>query len=214
MALAAPVVVGMMFNPATRGAAQIGVRKVEYLLVICVRVNGGHEAAFDLELVVNHFRRRRQAVRGAGSVRDHIMFLRIIFVFVDAEHHGQVFAFGGSGNDDFLRAAFGDVIDCAFDRLALFVYAIFLDGEQAGRLDHNINPQTAPRNRGRISLLEDFHLLAIDRQAIIVHFDGAVETAIGRIVLEQVRHGLGVANIVERHNLKFFGIIIADRFKT
>src|SRR5271157_2270884 len=171
-------------QPGSAGAAQIGVRKVKYLLVICVRVNGGHEAAFYLVLVVNHLRRRCQAVRGARGVRENMMFLRIILVFVDTEYYCQIFTSCRCSNDDFLRATFSDVVDCSFDRLAFFIYTIFFDGEKAGRFDDNVDPQAAPRNNGRVSLLEDLHLLAIDRQPVIVHFDSAVETAIGRIILE------------------------------
>ncbi len=77
------------------------------------------------------------------------MFFGIIFIFVDAEHYGQVLALCRGGNDDFLRAAFGDVVDRAFDRLALLIDAVFLDGEQAGRLDHDIHAEAAPRDAKR-----------------------------------------------------------------
>ena len=80
-------------QPGRAGAAQIGMRHIQYLLVIGVGVNGGHESAFDLVLIMHDFRRRGQAVRGAGGVRDHVVDLRVVLVFVDAQHYGQVFAF-------------------------------------------------------------------------------------------------------------------------
>ncbi len=61
-----------------------------------------------------------------------MMDLRIVLVFVDAQHDGQVFAFRRSGNDDLLGAAGSDVVDCTLDGLALFIDAVFLDGEQTG----------------------------------------------------------------------------------
>ncbi len=139
-----------------------------------------------------------------------MMLLGIILVFVDAQHDGQVFAFGRSRNDDFLGATGGDVIDCAFDGLALLVHAVFLDGEQTGRLDHDVDAQVLPRDGGRIGLLEDLDFLAIDQQAIISNFDGAVEATIVRVVFEQVSHGLRIADVVEGDHFQFIWIQIAD----
>ncbi len=108
-------------------------RQIEDLLVIGIGVDGGHEALDDLELIVGDFDCRGQTVGGAGGVRDDIMLLGIVFIFVDAEHDGQIFALCRSGDNDFLRAAFGDVVDGALDGLALLIDAVFLDGEQTGR---------------------------------------------------------------------------------
>ena len=153
-------------------------------------------------LVMHDLGGRGQAVGGAGSVRNDMVLLRIVLVFVDAQHDGQVFAFGGGGNDDLLGATGGDVIDCTLDGLALLVDAVFLDGEQTGRLDHDVHAQVFPRDGGRIGFLEDFDFLAIDQQTIVGNFDGAIEAAIGRIVLEQVRHRLHVADIVEGNHFQ------------
>ena len=69
-------------------------RQVENLLIVGVRVNGGHESAHDLELVMHDLGRRGQTVGGAGGIRNDMVLGRIVFVFVDAQHDGQVFAFG------------------------------------------------------------------------------------------------------------------------
>ena len=189
-------------------------RQVQDLLVVCVGVDGGHEAALDRVLVMHDFRRRRQTVRGAGGIRNNVVLLRVILVLVDAQHDGQVFAFRRSGDDDFLGATAGDVIDCALDGLALLVDAVFLDGEQAGGLRSRYPPPGPPMGSQRIGLFESLDLLAIDDQTVIVYFDRAIEAAIVRIVLEQVRHGLHVADVVERNDFQFAsGYIIADRLK-
>ena len=141
------------------GAAQVGVRQIEHLLVVGVRVDRGHERALDRELVMHDLGRRGQAVGGAGSVGNDMVLGRIVLVLVDAQHHGQVFAFGGGRDDDLLGATSGDVVDRALDGLALLVDAIFLDGEQAGRLDHDVDAQVTPLDGGRVRLLEDLDLL-------------------------------------------------------
>ena len=139
-----------------------------------------------------------------------MMLLGIILVFVDAQHDGQVFAFRRGGNNDFLGAAFGDVIDRAFDGLAFLVHAVFLDREQAGGLDDDIHAQVTPRDRGGIGLFEGLDLLAVNDESIISNFNFSIEATIVRVVLEQVGHGLHVADVVERDHFEFIWILIAD----
>ena len=122
------------------------------------------KAALDDVIVMHDLGGRRKAVRGAGSVRNDMVLGWIVLVFVDAQHDGQILAFGGSRNDDLLGAARGDVIDCTLDGLALLVDAVFLDGEQTGRLDDDVDAQVFPHDGGRIGFLEDFDFLAIDQQ--------------------------------------------------
>jgi len=105
------------------------------------------------------------------------------------------------------------VIDSTLDGLALLVDAVFLDGKQAGGLDHNFHAQVFPRDGGGVSLFEYLNLLAIDQKTIIRIFNCAVEAAIGRIIFEQVRHCLHVANVVECNYFKFIRIHIANRFE-
>ena len=141
-------------------------------------------------IVMHDLGGRRKAVRGAGSVRNDMVLGGIVLVFVDAQHDSQVFAFSGSGNDDLLGAARGDVIDCTLDGLALLVDAVFLDGEQTSQLDDDVNAQIFPHDGGRVGFLEDFDFLPIDQKIIVGNFHSAIETAIGRIVFEQVSHCL------------------------
>ena len=49
---------------------------------------------------MKHLDDRRQAVGGAAGVGDDVVLGRIVLVFVDAEHDGDVFVGGGSGDDD------------------------------------------------------------------------------------------------------------------
>lgn len=71
-------------------------REIENALVVGVRVDGGHEALFDAEIVVKDFCDRCKAVGGTRGVGDDVVGYRIIFFIVYAEYHGEVcfFAWG------------------------------------------------------------------------------------------------------------------------
>ncbi len=55
--------------------AEVLVRQVEELLVVGVGVDRVHEAVHDAEVLMDHFGERREAVRGAGGVRDDVVRL-------------------------------------------------------------------------------------------------------------------------------------------
>src|ERR671913_144635 len=55
------------------GTPQVLVGKVEQLLIVRVRVDGGHPALHDPELVVEHLGERRQAVGRARGVGDDVV---------------------------------------------------------------------------------------------------------------------------------------------
>ncbi len=135
--------------------------------------------------------------------------LGVVLVIVDAQHNRQVFAFGRSRDDDFPGPALADVVDRALDHLALLVDAIFLDGEDAGAFDHDLDAQAAPRDVGRVGFLERLDLLPVDNQGILCHLNLAIETAIVRVVLEQVGHGWQVTNIVECNHFQLLRVVIA-----
>src|ERR1041384_6646909 len=69
-ALAAPVVVGIIDRAGARARpTQVGVRQVEDLLVVGVRVDRRHQPGHDAEALVQHLGDGRQAVGGARRVR-------------------------------------------------------------------------------------------------------------------------------------------------
>ena len=107
-------------------------RHVEDLLVVRISVDGGHKSAVDDIFIMDYLGGRSQAVRRAGGVGNHMVGLRIILVFVDTHHDGQVFTFSRCGNDDFPGTSGSNVVDRALDGLALFVDAVFLDCEKTG----------------------------------------------------------------------------------
>jgi len=70
-------------------------------------------------------------------------------------------------------------------------------GEQAGRLDHHLDPEIAPRQLGGIALREHFDLAPIDRDRPLGGLDPAREAPEGRVELEQMRKGVRVRDVVD-----------------
>ena len=186
---------------------------IQDLLVIGVSMHRHHEAALDRVQVIDNLHRRGQAVGRAGGIRNDMVLGGVILVVIDAQDDGQVFALGRSRDDNFLGAAFGDVVDGAFDDLALLVDAIIFDREDARAFDHDIHAQAAPGDIGRVGFLETLDGLAINQQGVIFHLDRAVEAAVVAIIFQQVRHGGQVADIVESNNFQLIRIIIPDRLE-
>ena len=73
--------------------------------------------------------------------------VRVVRVVVDAEHERDVGVGRGSGDDHLLRA-----------RVEVLLRALPV-GEEPGRLEHDVDPEVAPRQRRRIALGEDLDLL-------------------------------------------------------
>jgi hypothetical protein len=67
-------------------------------------MDGIHHASLNTKSIVEYLRGRSQAVGRAGSVRDNVVRARIIHLFIDSKHKGNVFAFGRSRDNDFFRA--------------------------------------------------------------------------------------------------------------
>src|SRR6266850_5460312 len=76
---------------------------VEKPLAQGLGVDRREETLFDAELVVEHLRDRRQAVRRAGGVRDDVVLLRVELLFVDPEHDRLVLVLRGRGDDHVFR---------------------------------------------------------------------------------------------------------------
>ncbi len=125
---------------------------------------------------------RRQAVGGAGGVGDDEVLGGVVDFVVDAHDDGGVFTLG-RGRDDDLLGAGGDVA------LGLFGF-----GEQAGGFDHIVDLELLPGQFGRGLGRNHMDFLAVDHQHIVFGLvgrgllagDGAVELALGGVVLEQV----------------------------
>lgn len=61
-----------------------------------------------------------------------------------------------------------------------------LGGEDTGGLDDVVGTYGAPRDGGRVSLVEDGDVLAVDDQLSTCNGDGTLVSTVGRVVLEHV----------------------------
>ncbi len=114
----------------------------------------------------------------------------VVAVEVDAEGDGDV-GFGRRRGDDHLLGARREVLGGV---LAL--------GEEAGRLDHDVDAEVAPGQVGRVALGQHLDLLAVDHQRALVGLDGAREAAQDRVVLEQVGHRGRVDQVIDGDELE------------
>ncbi|GAA1514064.1 hypothetical protein GCM10009761_15070 [Agromyces terreus] len=75
-------------------------------------------------------------------------------------------------------------------------------GEEAGRLDHDVDAELAPGEVGGVALREGLDRGAVDDDVVVVVVDGRVEAARDGVVLEQVRERLVVGEVVDRDDLE------------
>jgi hypothetical protein len=137
--LAAPVLLGMMFSRMPRPPRQSLLRRaVHGLLRGGGGVHGGHQAALDAPLVVQHLGHRGQAVGGAAGVGDDGLAGVGLVVHAVDEHGGVVL--GRRGEDDL----FGAGVQVLLGR--------DLVQEQAGGLDHDVGTDFVPLQVGGVAL--------------------------------------------------------------
>ena len=117
------------------------------------------------------------------------MRLRVVGVAVDAQHDGHVGAAGGRA-DDHLAGPGGQV------RPRLVAVA-----ELAGRLQHHVDAELAPRQEGRVLLLEDLDLVPIDLERITAQLDAAGIGPVRGVVLEEERIHRRIGEVVDGNHL-------------
>ncbi len=146
-------------------------------------MNGGHQAALDAPLVVQHLGDWRQAVGGAGSGGNNRL-TGIGFV-VDAVHEHRRAVLGRCA----LYNLFGTSIDV--------LLAGFFGEEEASAFDHQISADIGPLQVSRITLGGQANGLAVNHQVIAVNGDITVEVTVYGIVLEHVGQVIGVQQVVD-----------------
>ena len=173
------------------GAPQIPVVAVQNALVVGVGVDGGHQAAFYAEGVVQHLDHRGKAVGGAGGVGDDAVGGVVQDGVVDADDDGGVGAAGGGGDDDLAGAAAGDV-GGGFGGV----------GEAAGAFHYDIHAHFGPGDAGRVVFLEHTDGFAVHEQVAVDGGGAAGVGAVGAVVFEEVGGGRGVAGAVDGHQVQ------------
>ena len=118
------------------------------------------------------------------------MVLRVVFVVVDAEDDRHVRICGGR-RDDHLRRAGVEVLARALPV-----------GEEAGRLDDDVDVEITPGKRRRIALREHAELVLADDDRPVGDADVLVQLPEHGVVLEQVSHRRHVPEIVRSDDLE------------
>ena len=78
-------------------------------------------------------------------------------------------------------------------------------GEDAGRLEHDVDAEVLPRQLRRILDRQHLELVAVDGDSFAAGLDVGVQVAEHRVVLEQMRERGGVGEIVDRDEIDVLG---------
>ena len=160
-------------------------------LVAGVGMNGGHDAADDRILVIQSLGHGSQAVGGAGSSGDDLVFLGQGLLVHGENDGGQILA-GGGGDNDLLSAS----LQVSF--------ALFLAGVEAGALQNDVHVQLAPGAVGGVLLGVDLDFLAVHDDGVLgglngvqVFADVAAVGTLSGIILQQVGQHSGAGQVVD-----------------
>jgi len=161
-----------VLSSTTTTAPVLGGGAIDGLLGGSVRVHSGHQTLNDGEVVVDNLGEGGQAVGCARSVGDDVGGA-IVGLLVNAHHvHGGIGR--GGGDDDTL----GTTLQVST--------GLLLGGEDTGRLDDVLGASVLPGDGSGVTLGVELDGLAVDLQVAALDRDGAVEDAVGRIILEHV----------------------------
>ena len=133
---------------------------------------------------LEHFDDGREAIGGAGGVRDYVVLGGIVGRVVHAQDDGDVLVLAGGRNDHLLDGA------------AQMLGGILGVGEAAGRFDHDLGAHAGPVDFGGVLGGENLDPLAVHHDGVGLGDHFPVQPAEHRIVLEQVRQRLGIGQIV------------------
>ena len=158
-------------------------------LVVGIGVDGGHQATDDTDMLVQHLGDRREAVGGAGGVRNHGVRGAQHIVVDAVDHRGVDIVAAWRGDHDLLRAA------------REVRRGLRLAGEEARTLEHKIDAELAPRELRGVALRQHLDAIAVDHHRVALDRDRTGELAVRRVVAGQVGVGRRVAEVVDRHDL-------------
>src|SRR5690625_324847 len=180
------------------GAAGILVGGVEDVLVVGVGVDGRHHGLLDAEGFVEHTHHGAQRVGGAGGVGEDLVGLGVVLLGVDAQHDVEV-AVGRRGADQ-------DLLGTGFDMHGGLVAL----REDAGRLDHDIDPQVAPGQVLRVALVGHPDLVTVDGQAVLVVTDLALKPTVVGVEAKEVGYRFVRHQVVDEQNVTGHSALVKD----
>ena len=175
------------------GAPQVGVIHVRKHLIIGVGMDGGHDAVYHPDVVMQHLDDRGQAVGRTRGVGDHaVRFFQD--VMIDAVDDGCIHVFAaGRGDNDF----FGPSLQVGA--------GFFLAGEETGGLMYDVHAQFAPGQPGRVPFRQDPYPVVVDQHVFAVNRYRTGKLAVGAVEAGQVGIGFGIAKVVDRNDADFVG---------
>src|SRR6266508_2707874 len=122
----------------------------------------------------------------------------VVHLLVDPQDDREDIAFARRADDDLVGAG----LQMQLGFLGL--------GEQAGRLDDDLDAEPGPRQIGRVFLGQHHDLIAIRHEAALARQDLARELPVRAVILEQVGHGRDVADVVDRDDIDRPVVALAD----
>ncbi len=161
-------------------------------------MNGGEQAVDDPELLVERLGHRAEAVRRARRVGDQVVLGGVVLLFVDAEHHREVHVLGRGADEHLLRAG----IDVRLGLVAI--------GEEAGRLEDDLNAEIGPGKLGGVLLSVDQDLLTVNDDVLLLEADLTRIAAVVGVVLQEMGKRFRIGEIVDRHHLELTGVALLD----
>ena len=179
-------------------AVSIGVRLILNLLIVGIRVNGGHQTALDTEGVVEDFGDRCQAVGGARCVRNALQVSGEL-VIVNTQNASQIRTILCGSTEDNSLATGAQV------GIVTWLAILRSPGEKTGAFDDDVDVVFSPRHLRWILFGQRQDLLAVDDQVLIVVSDLSVVATVNRIVLEQSRKHLVIGQVIDGNNLELVG---------
>ncbi|MNM84710.1 hypothetical protein D3C81_968050 [compost metagenome] len=157
-------------------------------------MDGGHQAVLDAQLAVQHLGHRRQAVGGARGVGDYLL-RGAQHAVIDAVHHRGVDLLARRRDDHLARSR------------QQVRGGLLAAGEGAGALQHDIHAERLPGQLQRVAERRDDDAVAVYAETIGVMGDFPREAPMHAVELEQVGVDLGLAKVVDRHDLQRVAVI-------
>ena len=153
-------------------------------------MNGGHQAVFDAEVILQNLGNGGQAVGGAGSVGYNV-HVGGVFVLVNAHNkHGSVSRRSGDNN---LLGTGLQVSGSLFD-----------GGEHTGGFHDIIGADSTPGDFSGVFAGKEFDLFAVNNDAVIGVADFTVKLAVHGVIAQHVRHVVRAhEGVVDAHKLNF-----------
>src|SRR5271166_1908962 len=78
----------------------------------------------------------------------------------------------------------------------------FLRGEESGRFDHHLHAEILPWELGWVALGEDLERLAVHHNSGTFSANLLNQSAMNRVILQEVSQGRGIGDVVDGNNLK------------